>query len=157
MYIFSYTFTGQYAEWPKCQWINNKILSSFSGWPIWSCIETLIGVKSRCSNKTTGIFLYCSCVGPMARLMLKLLHATWSFRSEGLWKGPTTNKQVAHHWLDHLPKALKKTASHVQWPYLNQWDFSPNLKFSPDTTSYDENPNQSMFSILLTLTRNKQQ
>ena len=32
----------------------------------------------------------------------------------------------------------------------------PNLKFSPDSTSYDENPIQAMFSMLLNLTRNKQ-
>ena len=33
----------------------------------------------------------------------------------------------------------------------------PNLKFAPDSTSYDENPIQAMFSMLLNLTRNKQQ
>lgn len=60
--------------------------------------ETLsIGVNSRCSNKTTGAFLYCSCVGPMARLRMKLLHATWLFPSKGLRKGPITKQQVAHH------------------------------------------------------------
>lgn len=59
--------------------------------------EALIGVKSRCSNKTTGAFHYCSCVGPMARLRMKLLHATWLFPSEGLRMGPITKQQVAHH------------------------------------------------------------
>lgn len=54
------------------------------------------GSKVDVQTKQLGRFITAR-VGPMARLRMKLLHATWLFPSEGLRMGPITKQQVAHH------------------------------------------------------------